>query len=97
MREKKLSTCHLYVNMYFVTLHHFVILQMKGTKFIATILTNYNLQITIANYNCGPYEGCLWRTRTGLAYGQSRRQRSTDEGAAEVTKGGDDVAQSKNK
>ncbi len=28
---------------------------------------------------------------------QSRRQRSTDEGAAEVTKGGDDVAQSKNK
>ncbi len=41
--------------MYFVTIHHFVILQMKGTKFIATILTNYNLQITIANYNCGPY------------------------------------------
>ncbi len=30
-------------------------------------------------------------------YVQSRRQRSTDEGAAEVTKGGDDVAQSKNK
>ncbi len=28
---------------------------------------------------------------------QSRRQRNTDEGAAEVTKGGDDVAQSKNK
>ncbi len=28
---------------------------------------------------------------------QSRRQHSTDEGAAEVTKGGDDVAQSKNK
>ncbi len=28
---------------------------------------------------------------------QSRRQRSTDEGATEVTKGGDDVAQSKNK
>ncbi len=30
-------------------------------------------------------------------YKQSRRQRSTDEGATEVTKGGDDVAQSKNK
>ncbi len=29
------------------------------------------------------------------AYNQSQRQRSTDEGAAEVTKGGDDVAQSK--
>ncbi len=28
---------------------------------------------------------------------QSRRQRITDEGAAEVTKGGNDVAQSKNK
>ncbi len=32
-----------------------------------------------------------------VMYLQSRRQRSTDEGAAEVTKGGDDVAQSKNK
>ncbi len=32
-----------------------------------------------------------------LHYTQSRRQSSTDGGAAEVTKGGDDVAQSKNK
>ncbi len=32
-----------------------------------------------------------------LCLDQSRRQRSTDEGATEVTKGGDDVAQSKNK
>ncbi len=32
-----------------------------------------------------------------MTYLQSWRQRSTDEGAAEVTKGGDDVAQSKNK
>ncbi len=31
----------------------------------------------------------------GMRLAQSRRQRSTDEGAAEVTKGGDDVAQSK--
>ncbi len=71
VREKKLSTCHLYVNMYFVTLHNFVILQIKGTKFIATILANYNLQIAIANYNCGPYQrlplkdsdrSSLWRT-----------------------------------
>ncbi len=30
-------------------------------------------------------------------HSQSRRQRSTDEGATEVTKEGDDVAQSKNK
>ncbi len=38
-------------------------------------------------------------TRTDCMYSnQSRRQRSTDEGATEVTKGGDDVAaQSKNK
>ncbi len=31
---------------------------------------------------------------TFVTLDQSRRQRSTDEGAAEVTKGGDDVAQS---
>ncbi len=33
--------------------------------------------------------------KTHVIYRQSRRQRSTDEGAGEVTKGGDDIAQSK--
>ncbi len=41
---------------------------------------------------CDIYPGC-----PVVPYMQSRRQRSTDEGATEVTKGGDDVAQSKNK
>ncbi len=60
-----LLSCMWMQGMYFVTLHQFVILQMKGTKFIATILTNYNLLITTAAH----IEGCFGRTWTGLAYG----------------------------
>ncbi len=71
MRKKNsvLLICMWIQGMYFVTLHHFVILQMKGTKFIATILTNYNLQITIANYNCSPYRRLLPKDSDRLAYG----------------------------
>ncbi len=39
--------------------------------------------------------GCHVSYGMRLAQSRRRRQRSTDEGAAEVTKGGDDVAQSK--
>ncbi len=69
--EKKLSTSHLYVNTrnvfrYTPPLCYFA---NERNKFIATILTNYNLQITIANYNCSPYRRLLPKDSDRLAYG----------------------------
>ncbi len=74
--------------------------EWRGTE---SMLLEVQCEVSTVSDDLGCHVICwCWSTVFSEVHSQhshlhSRRQRSTDEGATEVTKGGDDVAQSKNK